>query len=167
MLDESLHADLYERYHAQVYRCIAARVPRSEVEDLVADSFVKALASNHAVSYPGSWLQTIARNLAQDWWKRRGSREELGDIAERAGWHQPAMEADLYFKRALGFVLRTMQLLDPKYSGILYASAEGKPDALIAQELEVSLAAVKSRLHRGRNFLRQAYFQEFEEELEF
>src|SRR5262249_48244382 len=54
--------------------------------------------------------------------------------------------------------------LPPRYRRVfVLADIEGLPNATIAEQLGLSLPAVKSRLHRARLFLRDALARHFQE----
>ena len=78
--DREAFGQLYDRYHPMVFRYLMFRVgDRDLVEDLTADTFVRALHSIAAVRYHGrdigAWFITIARNLLHD--HRKSSRYRL------------------------------------------------------------------------------------------
>src|ERR1700726_4482729 len=71
---------LYVQYGRMVHGILLARVPRSEVEDLVQDVFLTAwrrLPSLRDAKAFGGWLATIARNLATDYHRAARKTTEL------------------------------------------------------------------------------------------
>src|SRR6266699_2569004 len=71
-------ARLYEMYAPMVHGILLARVPRSEVDDLVQDIFLHALKKLPALRDStafGPWIAMIARNRAMDFYRR--SRETV------------------------------------------------------------------------------------------
>src|SRR3981189_2941152 len=64
---------LYDRYGRVVHGILLARVPPREVDDLVQEVFLSALRQLHALrdlSRFGAWLGTIARNRANDYFRK-------------------------------------------------------------------------------------------------
>src|SRR5882724_13612837 len=69
---------LYQLYAPLVHGILLARLPRSEVEDLVQDIFLHALRKLHTLRDAGAfgpWIGMIARNRAIDFY--RSSRETI------------------------------------------------------------------------------------------
>lgn len=81
--DPSAFAELYDAFFPRVYGYVAARLgSRSDAEDVVADTFVRALDALPRFEYrgPGSfgaWLFRIARNRVVDEYSRNGRLTEL------------------------------------------------------------------------------------------
>jgi RNA polymerase sigma-70 factor (ECF subfamily) len=71
--DQSAFGRLYEQYAGLVHGILLARVQREEADDLVQDVFMIALRRISALRDPnsfGAWLSAIARNLANDHYRR-------------------------------------------------------------------------------------------------
>jgi RNA polymerase sigma-70 factor (ECF subfamily) len=88
--DREAFGRLYHTYVPDVYRYVASKVRPSLVEDLVADTFVRALRSIERYEFRGTdlsaWLVRIARNLIYDHVKsHRTTREILQDEIPDAG----------------------------------------------------------------------------------
>src|SRR5215471_5897137 len=76
--DRTAFGSLYDRYARMVHGILLARVPFSEVDDLVHDAFLQALRRLHTLRDTtrfGPWLAAIARNRANDY--HRHSVEEV------------------------------------------------------------------------------------------
>ena len=75
--DRAAFGHLYERYARMVHGVLLARVPPGEVDDLVQDVFMRALRRLSTLRENGSfggWLAAIARNLANDYYRRSRAR---------------------------------------------------------------------------------------------
>src|SRR5215471_4483456 len=71
--DRVAFGQLYERYARMVHGVLLARVAFGDVDDLVHDTFVKALRKLSTLRDNGRfgpWLAAIARNLANDHHRR-------------------------------------------------------------------------------------------------
>ncbi len=91
--DRDAYGRLYDRFAPMVHGLLLARVPRSDVDDLVQDVFLQAmrrLASLRDADAFGGWLAAIARNRARDHWRRGEDTVELLDDVAGA----PHPEAD-------------------------------------------------------------------------
>src|SRR5215471_3595476 len=88
--DRAAFGRLYDRYARMVHGILLARVPVSEIDDLVQDVFLRALPRLHAlrdVTRFGAWLAAITRNRAHDYHRHTVDEVELpedlpGDAAE-------------------------------------------------------------------------------------
>src|SRR5882672_4625148 len=83
--DRDMFASLYELYAPLVHGVLLARMPRSEVEDMVQEIFLHALRKLHTLreaSAFGPWIAMIARNRAMDFHRR--SRETVEIKEEHA-----------------------------------------------------------------------------------
>jgi RNA polymerase sigma-70 factor (ECF subfamily) len=86
--DPEAFGEIFDRYHAAVYRYIVARVNRpSDAEDLAQLVFVKALEAlprYEARGVPfGGWLFRLARNVVIDHVRTHRDHSTLDVIAER------------------------------------------------------------------------------------
>ena len=71
---------LYDRYARMVHGVLLAKVPLGEVDDLVQDVFMLALRRLSTLRETGSfgaWLAAIARNLANDYYRRSVPEDQL------------------------------------------------------------------------------------------
>ncbi len=140
---------LYDRYSRMVHGILLARVPRSEVEDLVHDVFVQALRQLSALRDDaafGGWLAMIARNRAYDYHRR--SREWI-ELPENL----PA--ADRHSAEALA-VLEAIRKLPESYrEPLIMRLVEGMTGEEIAARTGMTPASVRVNLHRGMKQLRK------------
>ncbi len=79
--DASAFGDIYRRCEPRVRRQLNGRVPSSQVDDLVNETFLRAWRSLQQFRWQGTdpiaWLLVIARNLAADYWSLARNRREL------------------------------------------------------------------------------------------
>jgi RNA polymerase sigma-70 factor, ECF subfamily len=148
---------LYDRYARMVHGILLARVPFSEVDDLVQDVFLRALPRLHTLrdaSRFGAWLAAIARNRANDYHRHAVDEVELpenlsGDAAENRVADQSA-EAEA---RVL---LAAIRKLPETYREILLLRlVEGMTGPEIAARTGLTHGSVRVTLHRGMQQLRE------------
>jgi RNA polymerase sigma-70 factor (ECF subfamily) len=131
---------------------------RDVAEDVLHDVVVKALAAEQAGSTPvgnaTGWLYAAARNAAMDHHRRRRVTEELPDEAVVATPDDAPDEPTL----ALAQCLRPLaDRLPPAYRDVVVgAEFDGRRLASIAQDLDLSLSAAKTRASRGRRLMRDS-----------
>lgn len=106
---------IYDRYRERLWRFVYYRVSSQQVaEDIVADTFLRALASINTVQWRGkdlgAWLTTIARNLVTDYHKSGAYRMSVSvpAVYECTTMHiEPAPDtADLVADAALAAIVR-------------------------------------------------------------
>lgn len=79
--DPSAFGEIYRRCEPRVRRQIAGRVPSSQLDDLVNETFLRAWRSLQQFRWQGTdpvaWVMVIARNLCADYWSLARNRREL------------------------------------------------------------------------------------------
>jgi len=147
---------MYRRHSPEVlrfslYLCGEA----SEAEDLCAAAFLRAWMSTAPVRVGTvrAYLFVIARNLYRDRQRRRLGRAHAreGPLDESVPDPRPDPGAAAEARSDLDRVIRALQKLDENDRAIVGMSAfQEMSHADIAAALELSLSAVKVRLHRAR-----------------
>jgi RNA polymerase sigma-70 factor (ECF subfamily) len=140
---------LYDRYAKMVHAILLARVPRSEVDDLVQDVFLSALRQLSSLREDGAfggWLAMIARNRAHDYHRRSHEWTELPENLASADRRSPDALAALDAIRKLPVAYR-----EP----LLMRLVEGMRGDEIAARTGMTAASVRVNLHRGMKLLRQ------------
>ena len=80
--DRDLYGRLYHQYAPLVHGVLLARMPRSEVEDMVQEIFLHALRKLHTLRDAdafGPWVAMIARNRAMDFHRKSRETVEVSD----------------------------------------------------------------------------------------
>lgn len=148
--DRAAFGRLYERHVRLVHGILLARVPRSEVDDLVHEVFLRALRALGSLRDPAAfaaWLATMARNRARD--HHRSGRDELELPQDLAGPPHPEGEAMT--------VLAAIRRLPGAYRETLVLRlVEGLTGPEIAERTGLQPGSVRVNLHRGMQLLRDA-----------
>lgn len=146
---QSAFATLYQQYARLVHGILLARVPRSEVEDLVQEVFLiawrrlRSLRDTHAF---GGWLAAIARNQAIDYHRKAPTTTELNDAMLQQPAPDPAAVA----------VLDTILAMPEAYRETLVLRlVEGLTGPEIAVQTGLTPDSVRVNLHRGIKMLRE------------
>jgi RNA polymerase sigma-70 factor (ECF subfamily) len=147
--DAEAFGKLYSLYSPMVHGILLARVPRSEVDDLVQDIFLVALKRLNTLRDTnafGGWLAMITRNRAMDFYRQSRITEELPeDIAGRSFLDTEARE-----------VLAIIRQLPEAYRETLVLRlVEGMTGPEIAQRTGLKAESVRVNLHRGMKILRE------------
>jgi len=157
--DESALRELIVSYQRRVAGFVYAVTGRSDsVEDLAQMVFVKMVRSLASLDAPDqfeSWLFRLARNTCIDHLRRQKLRRIFTPFGpEHENVPEPEGSVDTEELDALRHALSQIR---PKDRALLALVQEGRSHAEIAETLDTSVAAVKARLHRAREQLRQHY----------
>jgi RNA polymerase sigma-70 factor (ECF subfamily) len=166
--DRDSFAALYAAYARMVHGILLARVPRTDVEDLVQDVFLSAMQQLHTVRRPeafGGWLAALARNRATDHLRRVGTNvlEAIDDAppsaqtTHRVARTQAAACVAAVDERSEALhVLAIIRTLPDAYRETLVLRlVEGMTGPEIAERTGLTAASVRVNLHRGFKLLRQ------------
>ncbi len=156
--DRSAAPVFVARHKAALFRFAEALLrDRSLAEDVLQETFLAALRGAGAFRAEGSargWLFTIARHAAIRLRPREAplsEDEDMESLGVEAGWGAPDAEEQLASWQSRALVNRALEALDPEDREVLVLrDAEGLTGPEAAGVLQISLAAMKSRLHRAR-----------------
>ena len=158
--DATAFDEIVRRHQAAVFRFITTLgVAGADAEDALQDTFVNAWRGAPRFAGSGrvrSWLLTIARNAVRHQLRRRvGEPAEflsVEELALRAGWgEEPATVSDEADTARLERVRRAFdRLAAEEREVLLLRDVEGMTGDETARALNLTVAAMKSRLHRAR-----------------
>ena len=172
--DERAFGELVGRYESKVYS-LALRMLRNpeDAEDVLQDTFlrayrgIKAFQGNSTFS---TWIYRIAANSAlMRLRKKQLPTVSIEDADERetpvsiVDW-KPGPVEQLLTKETLQAMDEAIEALPPEFRQVfILRDVEELSNAEVADILDLSVAAVKSRLHRARLKVRNrlaAYFND-------
>jgi RNA polymerase sigma-70 factor (ECF subfamily) len=140
---------LYGLYAPLVHGILLARVPRTEVDDLVQDIFLHAFKKLHTLRDSasfGPWIAMIARNRAVDFHRRSRATVEITDELRGSDKQQSKAAEILELIRSLPDAYRETLVL---------RLVEGMTGPEIADRTGLTAASVRVNLHRGMKLLRE------------
>jgi RNA polymerase sigma-70 factor (ECF subfamily) len=146
--DRDKFANLYQLYAPLVHGILLARMPRSEVEDVVQDTFFHALRKLHTLRDAnafGAWIAMIARNRAMDFHRRSRETVEVTEDLKSTNSSESKAEEILAVIRTLPEAYRETLVL---------RLVEGMTGPEIALRTDLTAASVRVNLHRGMKLLR-------------
>jgi RNA polymerase sigma-70 factor, ECF subfamily len=172
--DYAAFEEIVKRFHARVYRLAYGMLhSKTDAEEVTQETFLNIfshLRDFRGDSSPSSWIFRIAANAAL-MRLRRHRRKPTQSIDEttplNALWPvgKWAMQPDdQLLNQELGKCIENAVVALPeKYRLVLLLrDVEGQTNEEVAHSLGLSVASVKSRLHRSRMHVRQAVEQYFE-----
>ncbi len=154
--DRAAFGQLYERYARMVHGVLLAKVPVSDVDDLVQDVFIRALRRLSTLREPGSfgaWLAVIARNVARDYHRRTLPEEPLTDDASDPRILRAASSED-HDGPAAAVLDAVRSLPDAYRETLILRLVEGMTGPEIAARTGLTPGSVRVNLHRGMEQLR-------------
>ncbi len=142
---------LYQLYAPLVHGILLARLPRSEVEDLVQDIFLHALRKLHTLRDAGAfgpWIAMIARNRAMDFHRRSRATVPVDECPGEL------RSPDSDVSRAEEILEIICTLPDAYRETLVLRLVEGMTGPEIAMRTGLTPASVRVNLHRGMKLLR-------------
>lgn len=177
VVDRVLHGEtalfemLVRRHNTRVYRVVRAVLgDEREVEDAMQQAYLDAYA--HLGQFAGrarfsTWLTRIAANEAIGRLRRRGTRMETsflgddgrGDEDGRFASDGPSPEHRAFSSELRELLEDAIDALAPGYREVfVLREVEGLSTAEVAEALDLSEEAVKTRLHRARALMKDDLF---------
>jgi len=158
--DRSAFGGLYQRYARMVHGILLARVPSSDVDDLVQDVFLRALprlASLRDTSRFGAWLSAIARNMANDYFRKNKPESAVTDsLSEEDAPEPPARPTQHVSDSEAAMILAMVRTLPETYrETLILRLVEGMTGPEIAARTGLKPGSVRVNLHRGMQQLRE------------
>lgn len=158
--DTAALAELYEKYKTPIFRtALAITRDQGAAEDILQECFVRLLTHAEYVRTDapvGPWLYRVAVNLSCDWVNHRQRWSVLlGKLVER--WAAPLRVEGRVEEREIQEKIREAirALPLPQQVVIVLYYLEGLSLKEIAEILGVPEGTVKSRLHYGREALKE------------
>jgi RNA polymerase sigma factor (sigma-70 family) len=150
---------VFDRHHATIYRYLRRRVGAELAQELAAETFLQAFRARRRFAAGGDsalpWLYGIAANLVR--MNRRAEERRLRAYARAAGERddQPLsggeVEARLDAAALAPALAAALTALSPVSREVLLLHAWGElSHEEIGEALDLSPAAVRTRLHRAR-----------------
>jgi RNA polymerase sigma-70 factor, ECF subfamily len=167
--DRGAFADIVELYKDRLYH-LAYRMlsNRQEAEDVVQETFLRVFRSldryDETMKF-STWIYRISTNLCIDRLrKRRASYSLDADVSDGEGtdWHamlaseEPGPEGQLMLSETQRRIREAIDTLPEKYKSIVilrYLHDMSLQE--IGDVLDMPVTTVKTRVHRGREFLRK------------
>ncbi|NER14361.1 sigma-70 family RNA polymerase sigma factor [Leptobacterium flavescens] len=155
---------LFDRYHVRIYNYLLGMTKNREVSrDITQEVFYKLIKyrGSYGKTRFSSWIYTIARNLCNDHFQNLKNKDYSWDEVEfRAG--KPDSNT-IEQKENTEQLNRALNMLNKQERELILMSRFQKMRYQeIAEITGLSIAAVKTRIHRAMHKLRTYYFQNIE-----
>ncbi|BAM46650.1 RNA polymerase sigma factor [Amphibacillus xylanus] len=164
---EDIHVDFTNYYHEhyQEMYYVAKQIVHNHysAEDVVQEAYIKAYRNyNHLIekSKCRAWLRTIVIRTAIDYYRKQNrydilSVEEGTEIGQVLHCPNSSVQEKIYWQLEFEKVLAKIETLPKSMQSVLKIKmVTDENDQYIADQLDISLSAVKTRLHRARKLLK-------------
>ena len=154
---------LFQRYHRPLFGFLYHMTGQREAsEDMVQNVFYRMLRSRHTFTGDGefrTWMYHLARNVVKDHFKKTEAPKATTEWEDRLT-DGVLVEEELEKKLELGMLQKRIASLGPESREVLILSRyQDLRYAEIAEILNISVAAVKVRIHRAIHQLKALYLQ--------
>lgn len=159
---EDRFVGLYDEFYDDVYRYCLRRTGHASAEDVVSRVF--ATAWRRIDSVPDGrealyWLYRVSYRMIGHQWRGTARRKKLETKLRGLGVEPPVPPEDFVVQdeqsRQVLEAVRQLSEIDREV--LLLGVWEQLPHTEIAKTLEISVGAVKQRMHRARKNLAKAY----------
>lgn len=151
--EQTAFGRLYENYAGMVHGLLLSKVPREDADDLVQEVFLVAIRRISSLRDPnsfGAWLSAIARNLANDHYRRLKPTDPLVDDPPATAGQSAMRPPDPGVA-----ILDVIRSLPEAYSETLILRfVEGMTGPEIAERTGLTHGSVRVNLCRGMRMLR-------------
>ena len=156
---------LFKRHHSALFGFLYRMTNQREAsEDMLQNVFYRMLKSRHTF-IGGSfktWMYHLARNVCKDYMKkkkREGYHHDLSDFEERIRGGYPSDER-IEQKQELEILQNALSKLSAENREVLVLSRfQGMKYHEIAQIMSITEGAVKVRIHRAIDHLKNMYIK--------
>jgi RNA polymerase sigma-70 factor (ECF subfamily) len=159
--DPAAFEAIFDRYHARIFRYLAARAGAAAAEDLASEVFVVAFQQRESfrpeATSAGPWLYGIAANMARRHHRAHARRRRAYGRAAGPGvmWLDPDSASRVDAERQVRLLTSELKRLRTKDLEVLLLYALGDLTyAEIAEALDIPVGTVRSRLSRIRERFR-------------
>ena len=154
---------LFQRYHRPLYGFLYHMTGQKEAsEDMVQNVFYRMLRSRHTFTGQGefrTWMYHLARNVLKDHLKKAARSRSMPEWEAKIA-DDDLIEEQLERKQELEMLQHKIERLSPESREVLVLSRyQDLKYSEIAGVLDISVAAVKVRIHRAIRQLKMLYLQ--------
>src|SRR3954469_7282318 len=151
---------LYRQHVGDVYRySLAVLGNPADAEDVTQTTFLNAYRAIHAGERPrkpAPWLRTIAHNVCRQRWRQASRRpHEVAELDDLTGPAAAAVEEEPDAHSAADITHALQSLPFNQRTALVMRELEGRRQAEIARELDLSESAVEALLFRARRAMRE------------
>jgi len=150
--DRTAFGLLYQRYARVVHGILLSRVPPDEADDLTQDVFLAAIRRLRTLREPAAfagWLAAIARNRANDYYRRSPRHEELTEAVADTAAQDDRLQAEAHAALA---AIRSLP--DAYRETLILRLVEGLTGPEIAERTGLTHGSVRVNLSRGMQMLK-------------
>lgn len=165
MNEHETFTEIYERYAELILKSVMAQTGDIELaEEVCQQTFANFYQHMKSVDlqYVKTWLIHVSNHLLIDYWRKASTRNEVLDEDSAGVCIESAVAADIAgqctAKVFLCDLLRDLRTVNVNwYEVIDHVCVRGESCEEAAEQLGISAAVLRARLHRARNYIREKY----------
>ncbi len=159
-MDSNVIEQWFYTYSDDVYKFLAYFTGKTDVEDLVQETFTKALKNFHGfhnTSGPKTWLFAIARNVARDYYRKHRIVTVSEAVLKTVPSHEMTPEESSELTETKEYIFSLLQSLNPQYRTVLILrGVYDMSSEEVANVLNWTPRRVNTAFHRALKTVRQA-----------
>lgn len=169
MRDETFH-EVYQKNYRLIYQAVLVRTHNQELaDDICQQTFLKYFEYSDVVEAGAErgWLLAVARNLLTDYYRRKKHQlldeQQIGDESL-----EPCYEVDLEKEMSRkDFLKQILHQLEEKnadwYDAVMQVCILNFPEKEVAEKKGISIDLLRTRIYRGRQFLKKVFGEEYQD----
>lgn len=159
-LDSNVIEQWFYTYSDEIYKFLAYFTGKTDVDDIVQETFFRAMKNLHGYhgnSSPKTWLFTIARNVARDYYRKHHIITVPDVFLKSVTSHEMTPEESSEFNETKEYIFSLLQSLNPQYRAVLILRGiYDMSSEDVANVLHWTPRRVNTAFHRALKAVRQA-----------
>lgn len=168
MKDEAFRV-VYQTYSKLIYQSIWARTQNRELaDDICQQTFLKYFQYMDTVTkgFEKGWLLAVSRNLLIDYYRKKKSLPAedilISDLCEETVYNVDLTQ-ELIRKNFLSQILYELEKKNKDWYDVLFeVCILNIPPQEVAEKHQISMDLLRTRLYRGRQYLKTLFGEEYD-----
>ena len=154
----------WQAFEKQLRSFIKKRVPRDEVDDITGDVILRLLSNKDkftAAEKPLAWMYRVTTNVIADYYRNHAKEQATISKGITVNPGEMVNDSDTEASSQLAKCILPLisTLPEPYREALSMTEIEGMKQVDAAKKLELGKSAMKSRVQRGREKLKDAILQ--------
>lgn len=167
-MNDNTFLTVYHAYQRLIYRSVLVQTQNEELaNDICQQTFLRYFEYLHTVE-PGfekGWLLSVSKNLLTDYYRRKKrlsvDKAQISEACQEKCYKaDPAKEfAAKYFLSQILYELE--QKNKDWYEALYQVCILNLPEKDVAEKLNISIDLLRTRIYRGRQYLKKLFGEEY------
>ena len=169
-MNDNTFLTVYHTYQRLIYRSVLVRTQNEELaNDICQQTFLRYFEYLHTVEpeFEKGWLLSVSKNLLTDYYRRK-KRLSVDEAQISEACQEKCYKADPAKEFAAKYFLsQILYELEQKnkdwYEALYQVCILNLPEKDVAEELNISIDLLRTRIYRGRQYLKKLFGEEYKE----